>query len=330
MSRLICVVVIVLVVFLGGCSTKQAPDFARLQPEMGVSVQMPSSGIITIIPGILPAEFLVEVHHGVKGVWPIVGGHQKDEKAQIVNGFCFSLESQSFEKNVWGIVAPIKCVLTGTRGELKDYRFAIVNKDGGVWITSPIGGEMLDDKKWDFRKFEKDHKYRNQILDRVGLTLDEVNGFWQERFGEMKIAVKGGAVQEISIVDGNPAWQDFQKEFIREMGYELDMPDGTTVVSHLSGEEMQKLLAKNPHITGWQRFLSRLAVPIGTPEVMLFGTATSVLQGGIAALIEDDWKVRVARGTVQLKDTSDQVVFLTEKIQAMHERAVRAEMRRKP
>lgn len=329
MCRVFIVVAVMgFVAFLGGCSTKSAPDFARILPEDGVSAQLPEDGVITVIPGILPAEFLVEVKNGVKGVWPIVGHKAADSQTSLTNGFCFAMEGMAFEKNPWGIVAPLKCVVVGSKKELAGYTFALVNKDGGVWITSPVGGEMLDDTQWNFQKFEGDHAYRTSVMDRIGLTIEQVNDFWEERFAELGITVIDGSVEEIRIVHNNPKWQEFQEEFIREMGYQLEMPNGKTVVSHLSAQEMQKLLAKNPHITGWQKFLSRLTIPIGTPEVMLFGTATSVLQGGIAALIEDDWRVRVARGTVQLRDTKEQTLFLVQKIQSLHERAVRAEMGR--
>ena len=309
---------VALLLFLGGCAQQRhVPSFALAQPAEGVTAIHPDEmekdgGILTQFTAVLPPQFLVEVEHGVKGVWPLVAGHMTDSEAKIQDGFCYAVESLSFSNNPWGIV-PMQCVIVGGIKDFDGYKLALVNKDGGVWISSPSGGSMLDDRSWNVEDFEDDFDHRREVLDKVGKTLQEINQFWIDQFLHLGMETDGD-VFEI-VVGSSDEWQIFRQSFIAEMGYELTMPDGSVVVSSISRDEMVNRLARNPRITRWQKFLSRLSIPIGTPEVMAFGAASSVLNGGIAAMIDNEWKVRVARGSGQHRDHAEQMVYLMQQFQ---------------
>ncbi len=298
-----------------------SPSYARLQPEQGVTATHPDvlekkGGTMISFTAILPPQFLVEVKKGVKGVWPLVAGHKSDATAVVEDGFCYAIESRSFNKNPWGII-PLTCTIMGTRKHFEDYRFAIVNKDGGVWIASPAGGVMIDDRHWDFTHFEKKFEERNKVLDMVGQDLTSIDRFWQDRAWELGSRIDGD-VKEITINAQNPEWKKFRQSFIAEMGYELKLPDGQVVVSQIPRKDMVDMLSENPRVTRWQKFFAGLSIPIGTPEAMAFGTATSILNSGIAAFINDDMQTRVARGSGLYRDTADQMAFLFAQYQEAH------------
>lgn len=307
---------------LGGCAAQQkVPSFALAQPEQGITAVHPdqmekSGGNLVTFTAVLPPQFLVEVKHGVKGVWPLVAGHMYDKNAPIEDGFCYAIESRSLSKNPWGIV-PLACAIIGTREHFREYNFALVNKDGGVWISAPAGGGMLDDRSWNFEDFEDDFDHRTETLKKVGKSLDEIDAFWVDQIGRLGLSLDHD-VKEFSIIEQSHDWQSFRTSFITEMGYQLTLPNGDVVVSSVSRDEMVDILSRNPRITKWQKFMSRLSIPIGTPEVMAFGTATSILNGGIAALIDDEWQSRVARGSAQFRDSAEQMAFLVEEIQKSH------------
>ena len=322
---------LIVVFFLAGCAGKKAPHFARIQPVDGISATHPdemlkSGGYITTFTAIMPPQFLVEARYGVKGIWPVVADDMSDENAPLIDGFCFAMEDRSFDHNPWGFII-LKCVFTGAPRDFSRYKFALVNKDGGVWMASPIGKKIIDDKIYDFQKFESDFKYRKEILEKVGASLREINVFWQVRASELGMTLAYGDVARIPVNSHSLLWQDFRKEFIAAMGYELTLPNGKHVVSVISRDEMVTTLARNPRITPWQKFLSRLVVPLGTPEVMAIGAASSVLNGGIAALLDTDWHVRVARGTVQLRETSAQMVYLMHKYEKVHQEMMRYKLK---
>lgn len=311
-----------LLLMLGGCANQQkVPSFALAQPEQGTSALHPdqmekSGGTLVTFTAVLPPQFLVEVKHGVKGVWPLVAGHMHDKNASIEDGFCYAVESRSLSKNPWGIV-PLQCAIIGTHEHFRDYRFALVNKDGGVWISAPAGGGMIDDRSWNFKKFEDDFDHRIATLEKVGKSLDEIDAFWVDQIGQLGLNL-GHDVKEFSIEAQSLEWQEFRTSFITEMGYQLKLPNGDVVVSSVPRDEMVTLLSRNPRITRYQKFMSRLSIPIGTPEVIAFGTATSILNGGIAAFIDDEWQSRVARGSAQYRDSAEQMAFLFKEIQKSH------------
>lgn len=313
-SRSIFLLLIAGLLFLSGCASKEThvPDFAFAQPNQGVTAKHPDvmekeGGTLTHFSAVMPPQFLVEVEYGVKGVWPLIAGHMSDANAPIADGFCYAIESLAFSNNPWGIV-PMQCVILGKMEDFEGYRFALVNKDGGVWISSPAGGTMIDDRSWDVKKFEEDFDHRKEVLGKVGKTLDEIDRFWIDQFSHLGMETEGDVFE--LVIGSSREWQDFRQSFISEMGYELTMPNGSVVVSSISRDEMVNRLARNPRITRWQKFLSRLSIPVGTPEVIAFGAASSVLNGGIAAMIDSEWKARVARGSGQYRDHASQMVYL--------------------
>ncbi len=307
---------------LGGCAQRTTPSFALVQPEQGVTIEHPDQlevdgGTIVAFTGVLPPRFLVEVDSGVRGVWPLIGVSLSSEEASIVSGFCYTVPSQAFSANPWAVI-PMQCGILGTKEKFTkgDYVFALVNKDGGVWIASPIGAvpgydyTIVDDETYDFIKFEDDFEYRTELMREIGKSIYMVNQTWKGRIEGFGFTSTADDVQEIQIAEGNPQWEAFREKLLSEMGEALKLPNGEIVASYMSEEDMELLLAKNPMITPWQRFLAHVRVPIGTPEVMAFGAASSLIDGGIAAFFDNTWNACVARGTCQRRDMSEQLAFM--------------------
>ncbi len=340
-------VLAVFVLLSGGCANqKGAPSFALLQPEQSMMVVHPDKmetkgGTIVTFTGVLPIRFLVEVEDGrIRGVWPLPGVSLIDKDAPRINGFCYAVEKYAFDKNPWGIPAPMQCVIPSNYKTLVDgqYVFALTNKDGGVWMVSPIGEvqgyeyTIVDDKTYDWQKFENDPEYAIAIMQEIGKPLPVINEVWRKRNGVLKKGVEGfddvailDDVQEIPIVEGDPAWEEFRERLFSEMngGFPntqrgITLPNGEVVASYLSEDEMEELLRRNPNITPWQKFLSRLRLPLAVldPNMMLAGLATSAIDGGIAAFFDTTWNnACVARGTCQRRDSSEKLVFLYQKYQ---------------
>jgi len=320
----------IIVLLSGGCANKIMPDFALTQPAQNMTVTHPDQmeddgGTIVTFTGVLPPRFLVEVDKGVRGVWPLPGVSLINEEAQIISGFCYSVPDEAFQANPWAIV-PMQCVILSDKKTLIDeqYAFALANKDGGVWIASPIGQvqgyehTIVDDQTYDFEKFESDPKYAIELMQEIGKTVPVINETWKGRVQGFGVKMTADDVQEIAIIEGNPQWEKFREKMLAEMGSELRLPDGEIVASYLSEEDMEQLLRRNPHITSWQRFLSRLRLPIGTPEMMAFGAATSMIDGGIAAFFDNQWSAYVARGTCQRRDLSEQIALVYQLYQQEH------------
>jgi hypothetical protein len=303
--------------FLNGCASR-VPDFALVQPEQGMTVMHPdqlekNGGTILTYTGILPNRFVSETNETLAGVWPSVGVSLTDEKAPIISGFCYSVPAMAFgKKNPWAMVVA-QCVALGNKSDIvsKQYAFATVNRDGTLWIASPIGivpgykYTIVDDRTYNWEKFKDEPKYRIEIMKEIGKTIPVINETWKKRIEGFGVEMTEDDVQEIAIVDGNPKWEAFRKKMLSDIGYQLKLPDGEIVASYLSEEDMEKLLAKNPMITPWQRFVSRLRLPIGTPEIMALGAASSMIDGGIASFMNTAWESMTARGVCQRRDFSE-------------------------
>lgn len=295
-----------------GCAGKHVPRFAYTDAENRVSVPHPDqiqqdTKMITTFLGVINPAFLVEVD-GLQGVWPAlaeVGDGYKE-------GFVYSLTDLS-EELPWGVVIG-EFVFLGSREELESSKIAYVNQDGGAWLAAP-NSVILDAEKGEFdcERFEENKEYRHQIFQQGGLTLAEISDFWRKFASARGVATAENftAINEIKI--GSLEWQKFRERLLSEMGNGYRMPDGKIRAGFISRENLQKELMKNPRMTGWQRFMEALSIPIfPSPEGMAFGAASSLVRGGIAAWLGSRWNGKTARSECQRRDLAQQLVFLNE------------------
>ena len=325
-----CLFIVVVALLLSGCARKEAPDFALLQPEMGVAMTHPdkmeedSQGQTLInFPGVLPSRYFVETQDiSLRGVWPVIFVSLNDAKAPVKKGFCYTVPEYSLDKNIFGIV-PIDCSVLGKRNEFdkKQYSALLPNRDGGVWMASPIGVvagrvELIDEEYYDWEKFdgtsEESALYRQEIARQIGFTLSEIDEIWAQRINNPDFELTKSAVVEIPIESGNQLWEDYRARMFSAMGMSdvTIMPNGDKTLTWMSEEEMRQLLAHNPGLTPWQRFLRRLNIPLGPPIAMGIGLGSSVLNGGIAALMDSTWDTCTARGVCKRRDLSEQIAYL--------------------
>lgn len=312
-----------LMLLLSGCADRnqgKVPSFAMVQDEQGVALPHPDAvedknkgNIITVFTVIIPPEFIVETRGDLRAAYPLVGGHMNDPQAKIEDGFCFVQSTKALSKNPWGLI-PGTCTIMGSKKQFTQYRWIITNQDGGVWAVSPTATAMVDDKGWDFVKFENDFTHRTEVLTKVGDTLAEINEFWKERYRELGQVPKND-VYEIVIDPKNPKWQAYREKLIKEMGFEIALPNGQPVVSTVDRDRMVEILAEVPRVTKWQKMVSHLGVSIGTPEVMAVSAASSILNGGIAALFDNQLYTNTARGLAQRRDLAPQMRFWYNQVQ---------------
>ncbi len=308
---------LITLIALTGCADKKmgAPSFAHLQPDEGITATHPDKmgeegdSILTFI-GIFPIELATETDETFRAVIPMTAVSLNSDKP-LIKGFCYTMPDQAFDRNPWGQI-PMRCVIIGNKEQFvqEDRSLAIFNKDGGVYIASPIGPvpsfehTILDDQTYDYKRFETDLDYQKELMREIGRTVPVIENAWRDRIEIHGYKAKNDLVKEI-VIGNNSQWKDFTTKMLTDMGGGLEMANGDKVVSFLSEEEMQLLMAKNPEITGWQKFMAHLRVPIGTPEMIAIGTASSIIDGGIAALFDTAWNnACVARGTCQRRYAS--------------------------
>lgn len=320
--------VMLLFVFLfGGCAnteTKRLPDYARVM-ERGSSAPHPDAmkqdgDSIVVFHVMIPPEFVVleTEKPSFDGVWPIIAKDMFGESSLLEEGFCYSEGLKNLGEVLF---VRGECVMIGaTKNDFKNYRFILANKDGGVWLASPFGGRVLSEGqsegRWDFGRFENENAYQKGIFEKIGFTLEEIDEAWQSIVGVYGFRVQD--VKEIEMSKSSSDWKEFKERYTAELGYGLQLPSGERVVSNFSRDKMVQLLAHNPLMTPKQRFLQHLNVSIGTPKMMIFGTLSSILKGGIAATIDSEWRASVARGTVQRKDLAPHIRHIWRHMERIH------------
>lgn len=302
---------IVAIVLLGGCGAKHVPSFAFTDPEKGVSVLHPDqmqkqTDRITTITAILEPGLLVEAN-GLAGAWPVLV--EVDDK--IREGFCYALIKRS-EENPWGILIA-EYVFLGGIDDLKGKKIIGVNQDGGAWAISPTGEFVSQsDGGFDSEKFEENLEYRRDIFQRVGKTLGEIDDYWRNFLSSQGIILENDFSAAEEIVIGSSRWEEYRKNLLSEMGHSYLMPDGQIRTGHIPRKELQKMVAVNPRMTGWQRFMDALFIPLApTPEAIAFGFGSSLLKGGIAAWMSSSWNGKTARANCERRDLAGQMRFLT-------------------
>ena len=91
------------------------------------------------------------------------------------------------------------------------------------------------------------------------------------------------------------------------MGHGYEMPDGKIRAGYVPKEDLQKIYATNPRMTGWQKFLDGLYVPlVPTPEIIALGVGSSLLNGGISAILSSRWRSKTARSEGERRDLAEQ------------------------
>lgn len=318
--KIVCTVICVVLCggLLGGCGAK-APDYARLAAEQSFSVPHPDAlekredPHMFTFTGSFPEDYLMEMDESLRGVLPLIGVSLKDDDAPTVEGFCYTLPKLAFgDKNPWAII-PMQCIGMGERAALEknEYVFAMPNKDGTAFIASPIGSDadhkdyVLDQRSYDWEKFKKDKNYQKEIMVRVGRSLDDIDDTWQKRVAHQGKKLTKGDVREIIAREGDPMWEEFRKTMLDDMGVSLELPDGQLVASYLTEKEMEKKLSKLQMTTPWQRFVSKLRIPISPtalPELAVSGG-----QGIVAMFFDNAWETMTAQGICKRIEFSKQL-----------------------
>jgi LPS sulfotransferase NodH len=303
------VLLLVLVLLLAGCAGNKPPKFALVDSHQGVSVDHPDqmakeTDKITVFPVVFHSFLNVECYNGYQGVWPVVAHRQGEPLKQ---GFAYI--NKEYSQNPFRF--PImEAVFLGGKSELKDYRIAIFNRDGVVWMFSPFGEVFSESDGYDSEKLEEDPEYRQKAFQAYGMKFSEVENSWKKLFRKHGVSVKQ-IVQEVKI--GTPGWQELRKRLLSNFSEGYEMPNGEIRAGHFKTEEFRRIASQNPEITGWQRFFAGLRIPVvPSPEAVAFGAASSLINSGIQEMIPgEEWHGHTANSSCKRKDLAKQFRFIS-------------------
>jgi len=297
------------IVLISGCATKSGPlSFASTNLEDGANVDHPDqikkeTDNICIFPIIFPRELLVEcLGIGYIGTWKLLSIDMMDPSRKIVESFVY-FKKGSYEKTPWGLPL-MEAVVLGKLEDIKNYRFLLANRDGMVWLFSPLGRCYSEKDGYDSKKLEDNQEYRDKVFTELGMSMYDIFDAYRQR--DM---LKGLSFGEIKI--DSLDWKDFKKNLLASMPYEYTMPEGNIVASAHKKEQIQALIKTNPGLTGWQRFLERMYLPVADPKTMGLIGISQLLNHGFKELTgSPELKGYSANSVIKRKDLADQFKFL--------------------
>lgn len=301
------------IILISGCATKAGspPSFASPKLEDGVNISHPDqirkeTDTICVFPVVFPPQLLVEcVGNGYLGTWKLLSIDMRDPSRKIVESFVY-FKKGSYEKTPWGLPL-LEAVTLGKLDNNKNHRYLLANRDGMVWLFSPLGKVYSEDDGYDSQKFEEDPEYRDQIFQELGMSMYDIFNSYRQRnlleglsFGEIKI--------------DSQDWKDFEKSLLASMPYEYTMPEGNIVASAHKKEQIQALIKTNPGLTGWQRFLERMYLPVVPgPEAMGLIGISQLLNHAFKELTGNpEFKGYSANSKIERKKLAGQFKFLIE------------------
>ncbi len=301
-----------LLIVSGGCAThNRPPSFAITKLENSVSVPHPdqlkeSSEFITIFPLVFNPKLFVEcVGTGFEGTWKVLAEDRRNPTLALKEGFAY-FKKGGYEKTPWGFPL-LEVVFLEKLEDSKNYRFILPNRDGMVWLFSPMGRVYSREGGYDCNKFESDLHYRNFVFQKVGMNLWEIF----QAFRKLGLAEKI-SIGEIKI--GSLEWDVFEKDLLASLPNGYQMPGGKRVVSSLDRKSFQKTSKTNSRLNGWQRLLEDINVPFPfTPEALAYGGISTLFNFGIKEAIADPiYGGNSADSTITRKETAAQFEFLVE------------------
>lgn len=275
-----------LLILLAGCATGNGhlPEHALKDPAQGISIPHPveaeKAGVkaFTTFTVIMNSDLWTEVV-AAGGVFPVLG--------QADDGSVFKGYGYLASVNWWGDFL-LQCVFAYGKGELKDAKSAVFNRDAG-WAYKLDGRE----EEYDPEKFENDQEYRKDFFQISGMTLSQLDESWKNYFyGQgLKPAHNLTSVQEIAV--GTPEWEAYKARLAAQMPNNYKMADGQIRIGHLEREDFTMAAVEDPGFTGGARFVKDLKVPLLV--LPLAGLAwpiaagTSVVSSAVAASVDDSW-----------------------------------------
>lgn len=257
------------------------PDFAVTNLEDSVTAPHPDQlkkegDSIVIFPLIFPAELMLECTRvGWGGTWKVIAVDQRDPSLEIQIGFAYFKQTDGYPQNPWGTPL-LEGVFIGKLEDLKYYKFILANRDGMVWLFSPMAKTFSSEDTgeerviYSSRRLEEDINYRRWVFSEYGMNLWQISQAFSVSGIQEKISIG-----EIRI--GSEDWKSFEKDFIISLPESYEMGNGKIVSSSSQIGEVQRLVKINPRLNGWQRFMDVLNVPISTPEMMALSGISQVI-----------------------------------------------------
>jgi hypothetical protein len=243
------------------------------------------------------------------GILPILA--QKPDGEILVGHLLVAPENGELPMNPFGDIIG-QAVFANGLDELGEARFLVTNRDGG-WAYTLTGWEIRDGKKkdqpaykslpYDGEKFDKDKAYRQEFFGRFGMTLHDLDRFWQGYYQYYGGQFEGNTI-EVAI--GSLDWQQYVESLVGPNGLmpkKYSMPNGEIRVSYLDLDTFRDLATEYTGINGSERWLKRAGLPLGIAAMTSGYGAVAIVASslggqGLAAGIDDSWKGYYGRAKI--------------------------------
>jgi len=295
-----------------GCSIHNGPpSFAITELENSISVPHPdeikkSSSFITVFPLVFNPKLLVEcVGTGFEGTWKVIAVDIRSSTLDIKEGFAY-FKKGDYEKTPWKLPL-LEAVFPGKLDDTKNYRFILPNRDGMVWLFSPMGRIYPKENGYYYTKLESDINYRAIVFQGLGMNLWEILRAWEKLDLTEKISIG-----EIKI--NSPEWDVFRKELLTSLSNGYQLANKKLVASNSTKKQLQETIKTNPQLTSWQRFLGGLYIPIiPSPEALGYAGISAVLNHSFQELTSGPvYGGNSASSTITRGEMAEQFEFLIE------------------
>lgn len=269
------------VVMLSGCAGIHIGKHALKDPMDGVSVRHPVELEKAKIPCVTvithlgdPAIYTESINGG--GVWPLVGSEGKDK--DVVGGVSFLIGRTRWIDPLLMSIIP-QCGLT-------NHKFINVNRDDGFGFSLKgleiYSYEGEGNKRvvfpYDPKKFGEDEKYRQEFIDKYGMTLSEVNDFMLQYRKDNGDDPPNGFSHVKEYLLNSSEWEEFKNQYFNMTGaeeegtekmmrYNYRLPSGEVRSSHLPLSQFRKEATLLAGTTGTDRFLRNMN--ISTTSIMM-------------------------------------------------------------
>lgn len=277
MNFLIVILAVFALILASGCSQKYLARNAFHLPEDAISAKHPNEfkkdfKRVTIFNSVMDPGNWTEVYNG-GGVWPVLA-MTKDKK--IVRSYNFLTDL-----NYWG-----DFICLNVFPDLEEGKIISLNRDG--WKVYDVEGREHD---YDPKKFDEDPKYREEIFNKFGTDLGEIDRFWKNYTRKRGIEADPAFQFTKKIEIGSPDWETFLKKFEERMSHKYVMPNGEVRAGYFPVDEFRHEAVQNHGVTTGQRFRKNLKIPVASlnPIMAAAGVGGSLLSAIIAANVDDDW-----------------------------------------
>lgn len=239
-------------------SIPAASDVEKIFEKKGISSDKVSTSFFR-----LPLRVILAEDSGKGGQWSVVC--MDIPTGEKIEGFYF-WDRNNEAGRTWNIPIAMP-ILYGPLEKVRNKKCLSFSRDW-LEVYDPWGDKA---ENYDHRRYEKDPEYARRLHRERGLTLSELDNKWRTFFMVNHKDVPAGEsyAEEMTL-------QQYKAYTEAIFPTHAKSYDGQVRVTGFSQKEFEKLAAKNPAVTGPQKFIRRFSINPGIFQdygVSAFGNA---------------------------------------------------------